>query len=168
VKAFRAVRASIVVAAAAGVLVLSGCGTANTAAIVNGTRISERDAQVAVQQVHQAQPDSTLDTPNAVASLIMAQFINQVANASGKGLSDSAAAAAVPQIVNPTPTTLELVKASLAWSQLTSAEQTEAVNAAAKADITLNPRYGTFNAKRIQFEKSAPNWLKASRTATGG
>ena len=45
-KAFRAVRGSVVVAAAAGVLALSGCGTANTAAIVNGVRISEREREI--------------------------------------------------------------------------------------------------------------------------
>ena len=40
--------------------------------------------------------------------------------------------------------------------------------AAAKADIVLNPRYGTFDAKTVQFAKSAPNWLKPQPAASGG
>lgn len=168
-KAFGAVRGSIVAVAAVGVLALSACGTANTAAVVDGQRISERDAQEAVTQIRQAQPSSTLDTPNAVASLVMAIFINRVADAAGKGLSDSAARAAVVQIQDPTPATLELVKASLSWNQLTNAEQTQAVDSAAKADIVLNPRYGTFNGKSAQlFGKSTPNWIKPQPAAAGG
>ena len=168
-KAFGAVRGSVVAAAAVGVLALSACGTANTAAVVNGQRITERDAQDAVTQIHEAQPSSTLDTPNAVASLVMAIFINRVADAAGKGLSDSAARAAVTEIPDPTPATLELVKASLSWNQLTNAEQTQAVDAAAKSHIVLNPRYGTFDGKSSQlFGKSAPNWIKAQPAAAGG
>lgn len=167
-KAFRPVRWALAALATAGVLVVSGCGTANTAAVVNGERITERDAQLAVEQIHAAQPNSNLDTANAVASLIMAGFINQVADADGKGLADSAARAAVPQIPDPSPATLELVRASLAWNQLTNEEQTRAIETAAKAKITLNPRFGTFDPQRIQFAKSVPNWIKAQPAPSAG
>jgi hypothetical protein len=162
----RVLRGPIVVIVAAAALALSGCATADTAAVVNGNRISEQEAQLAAQQIQQAQPNSTITTPDAVAALIMAGFINEVADSVGKGLSDSAARAAIPTIENPAPTTLELVKSSLAWNQMTEAEHTKAIDAASRADITINPRYGTFDPKQVRFEQSSPNWIKAEPTAT--
>lgn len=164
--AVRALRGPIVVIAAAVALGVSGCATADTAAIVNGHTISERDAQEAARQIQEAQPDSGLDTPSAVSSLIMAQFINEVADKAGKGLSDSAARAAVETIDAPSSATLELVKASIAWNNLSSDERNEAVADAQKAKITINPRYGTFDAKNMKFDVSKPNWIKAQPTAT--
>jgi hypothetical protein len=155
--------------AAAAALGLAGCATADTAdtaAVVNGNRISEREAQEAARQIQQAQPNSTITTPDAVAALIMSGFINEVADSSGKGLSDSAAKAAIPNIPDPSPATLELVKSSLAWNQMTEAEHNQAVNDAAKAEITINPRYGTFDAKQIKFEQPLPNWIKPEPTSS--
>jgi hypothetical protein len=164
VKAARALRGPIVVIVAAVALGVSGCATADTAAVVNGHTISEREAQEAARQIQAAQPDSGLDTPSAVSSLIMAQFINEVADKSGKGLSDSAARAAVETIHHPSPATLELVKASVAWNNLSSDQRNEAVSDAQKAKITINPRYGTFDAKSMKFDVSKPNWIKAQPT----
>ncbi len=156
----RVVRGSVVVVLAASVLAVSGCTQADTAAVVDGTKISEQDAQEAARQISAAQPNSGLDTANAVASLIMATFINRVAEQNGKGLSDSAARAAVDVIPDPTQATLQLVRASLAYNQMTSEEQAQAVTLASKADITINPRYGTFDAAKIAFNPSTPNWIK--------
>jgi hypothetical protein len=166
VKALRALRGPIVVIAAAVALGVSGCATADTAAIVNGHTISEREAQEAARQIQEAQPDSGLDTGGAVSSLIMAQFINEVADKVGKGLSDSAARAAVETIEDPSSATLELVKASVAWNNLSSDERNEAIADAQKAKITINPRYGTFDAKTMQFDVSKPNWIKAQPTTS--
>jgi parvulin-like peptidyl-prolyl isomerase len=159
VKATRALRGLVVVVVAAAALALSGCATADTAAVVNGTRISERDAQEAARQIQEAQPNSTITTPDAVAALIMAQFINQVADSVGKGLSDSAAKAAIPGIENPSPATLELVRSSLAWNQMTNDEHIKAVEAASNAQITFDP-------KAVRFNSSKPNWIKAEPTSS--
>jgi hypothetical protein len=166
VKALRALRGPIVVIVAAVALGVSGGATADTAAIVNGHTISEREAQEAARQIQEAQPDSGLDTGGAVSSLIMAQFINEVADKVGKGLSDSAARAAVETIEDPSSATLELVKASVAWNNLSSDERNEAIADAQKAKITINPRYGTFDAKTMQFDVSKPNWIKAQPTTS--
>ncbi|WP_157598529.1 hypothetical protein [Phycicoccus sp. Root101] len=154
-------RGSFVALATAGVLAVSGCATADTAAVVDGHRITEQDAQEASRQILAAQPDSGITTSSAVASLIMAGFINTVADESGKGLSDSAARTAIAAIQDPAPATLELVRASLAFNQMTQEEQGKAVALASKADITINPRYGTFDPKKISFDPSTPNWIKA-------
>lgn len=162
-KASGALRGAIVAAAAAGVLAVSGCATADTAAVVDGVRITEQEAQQAALQIQKAQPNAeqALTTPNAVASLVMAKFINAAADQAGKGLSDSSARAAIPAITDPTPATLELIRASLAWNQMSTEEQNVAVNAASKATITINPRYGTFDPANIRFDVSSPNWIKA-------
>ncbi|WP_406832153.1 hypothetical protein ABEG17_04830 [Pedococcus sp. KACC 23699] len=151
---------------AVGALAVSGCASADTAAVVNGHRISEQDAQEASQQILAAQPDSGITTSSAVASLIMAGFINTVAGENGKALSDSAARTAIAAIQDPAPATLELVKASLAFNQMTSAEQSKAVGLASKADISINPRYGTFDPKKISFDPSTPNWIKVGTNPT--
>jgi parvulin-like peptidyl-prolyl isomerase len=164
VKAYQALRGSVVTVVAAAVLAVAGCATADTAAVVNGDRITEQQAQEAARQIRAAQPSSGLDTPNAVASLVMAAFINDIAVKTGKGLSDSAARAAVAGIADPAPATLELVKASLSWNQMTSDEQGQAVELARKADITINPRYGTFDPTKVSFAASNPNWIKTQPT----
>jgi len=161
VKAFNVLRGAVVAVAVAGVLAVSGCATSDTAAVVNGQRISEQDLQEATSQITKAYPDSSLNTANALYSLVMAGFINQIADDNGKGLSDSAARAAVPEVVDPSPATLELVKSSLASQQLTTIEQGKVVELARKADVTMNPRYGTFDAKKVRFDASQPNWIKA-------
>lgn len=164
--ALRVLRAAALAVVAVTVLAVSGCASADTAAVVNGERITESEAQHAAEQVRRAEPDSGIDTSGALQSLVMAGFINQVAEKHGKALSDSAARAAVPSIEDPAPATLELVKASLAFNQMTSQEQSEAVELASKADITINPRYGTFDAKRVSFDPTTPNWIKAEPSPT--
>jgi hypothetical protein len=161
VKAFTVLRAAIVASVVAGVLVVSGCATADTAAIVNGHRITEQEVQEATAQITKAYPDSTLNSANALSSLVMAGFINQVADENGKGLSDSAAKAAITEIEEPTAATLELVKSSLSSQQLTTVEQGKVVELASKAEVSMNPRYGTFDAKQVRFDASQPNWIKA-------
>lgn len=164
-KAMSALRGSIVTAVVVGVLAVSGCATADTAAIVNGDRITEQELQEATSQITTAFPDSSLTAANALSSLVMASFINQVAEEAGKGLSDSAAKAAVADIEDPAPATLELVKSSLSSQQLTSQEQGKVVELASKAKVTLNPRYGTFDSKQVRFDVSAPNWIKPEPAA---
>ena len=92
------------------------------------------------------------------------RFAKLITIENGKALSDSAARSAIPAIAEPAPSTLELVKASLAFNQLTSTERSEAISLASKADITINPRYGTFDADRVSFDPSTPNWIKTEPT----
>jgi hypothetical protein len=161
VKAFRTLRGPLAAAAAAAALGLSGCATADTAAIVNGTVISEQEAQEAVRQIKEAQPQAEIDTPGAVRALVFAPFINEAAAENGKGQSDSAAKAALGNVAEPTRATLDLVKASMVSGQLTPQEQSDIAAEIAAADITLNPRYGTFDKKNLRFGDAQLNWIKS-------
>jgi hypothetical protein len=161
VKAFRSLRGPLVAVAAAAALALSGCATADAAAIVNGKVISEQEALEAVRQIKQAQPQAEIDTAGAVRALVFAPFINEAAARSGRGQSDSSAKAALGNVTEPSRATLELVKASMVSGQLTPQEQSEIAAQIAAADITINPRYGTFDKNQISFAEAQPNWIKS-------
>ena len=167
--ALRVLRATVVAAVAATVLVVSGCSTADTAAVVDGRRITETQVQEAVTQLKKVSPDANITTTFALRSLIYAPFVTSVADQAGKGISDSYAAQLIG--ANPgdlNPYALDLVKVSWLLDQsgsnpdpLSSEEQSKFQTAIADADITVNPRYGTFDRKAKSFEESTPNWIKA-------
>lgn len=164
VKAPRALRGSLAAVAAAAALALTGCATADTAAVVNGAVISESDAQEVVRQIKQAQPQAQIDTPAAVQALVFAPFINEAAAKGGKGQTDSSAKAALgSNVAEPTRATLEVVKASIATNDLTEQERMQITQQIASADIKLNPRYGTFDQKNLRFAAAGPNWIKSQR-----
>lgn len=159
-KALRTLRGPLAAVALAAALSVSGCSTADTAAIVDGTTISEKDAQTAARQINEAfHPEQPLDTPGAVASLISAPMINAVALAAGKGESDSSARAAMPDLADPAASTLELVKANFAWQKLTDQEKQSVLDDLKKVKVTVNPRYGTFDPSTGSLKAVEPNWL---------
>lgn len=166
--AIRVLRATTVALVAATVLAVSGCATADTAAVVDGRRITEAQVQEAVTQIKKINPEAQIDTVFALRALVFAPFVTDVADRAGKGISDSYAAQLLGGSAQDfNPYTLDLVKASwLLDSQsnpnaLTSTEQAQFADAVAKATITVNPRYGTFDRKSLNFEESSPNWIKA-------
>ena len=171
-KAVRALRGPIVVFAAAAVVGLSGCATADTAAIVNGHRISESEVQDAVSLIHEVVPQAQLDTSTALQLLVFAPFVNPVAERAGKGISDSQARASVGDesgVLNQAA--LDLIKASDLLNPqnpnaLDQQQQAEAIDQLRKAKVTLNPRYGTFDPKTLKFDVSKPNWIKVQPTQT--
>ncbi len=161
VKALRTLRGLLAATAVVGTLSVAGCATADTAAVVNGNRITEKQAQTAAAQINKAfQLTDPLTTTNAVSSLITAPFINEVAAKAGKAETDSSARAAMPNLDDPTPQTLELVKANFALQNLTDQEKADIVADLQKAKIEVNPRYGTFNRKTAGIEPRNENWLE--------
>jgi type IV pilus biogenesis protein CpaD/CtpE len=169
--AVRALRGPIAVIAAAVALGVSGCATADTAAIVNGHRIAESEVQDAVTLIHEVVPQAQLDTSTALQLLVFAPFVNPVADRAGKGISDSQARASVGDdsgVLNEAA--LDLIKASDLLNPqnpnaLDQQQQAEAIDQLRKAKVTLNPRYGTFDAKNMKFDASKPNWIKAQPSA---
>jgi len=160
VKALRTLRGPLAAVALAAALSVSGCSTADTAAIVNGQVISESEAQQAAHEINEAfKPQTPLDTPGAVSSLIAAPIINGVAESVGKAESDSSARSAMPNLSEPTQATLDLVKANFALQKLTDQEKQLVVEELKKAEITINPRYGAFDRDSATFEAPSRNWL---------
>lgn len=155
----RGVAAALVLGTAA---VLSGCGTAGTAAVVDGHAISEKDAQIAAQQINDAfHPESPLKPADAVSALVTAPFILDVANRIGHPQTASAAMAAMPAITDPAESTIEMVRAQLAIRYLSEADRRAIITALGKAKITVNPRYGTFVPTEAGLVATRPNWIVA-------
>jgi len=69
------------------------------------------------------------------------------------------ARAAVKEIKNPSPATIDFVRTSLAASGLSDRARAAVLAEVGKAKITVNPRYGTLDRKKLQLTPPAPNWL---------
>ena len=170
--ATRVLRASAVAVVAAGVLAVSGCATADTAAVVNGQRISETEVEQAVTSIKEVVPNAQLDTATALTLLVYAPFVTPVADRAGKGVSDSQVRASMDDSSGRlNEAAVELIRTSDLLnpnnpSALDQQQQNEAIAALHKAKITINPRYGTFDPKRIAFDASSPNWIKQPQTPT--
>ena len=50
----------------------------------------------------------------------------------------------------------------LAIPSLSQASKTSILAKLGKAKITVNPRYGTFDAKQVAITPTSPNWIKAT------
>ncbi len=156
------VRIAVVGVALASALGLSGCGEAGVAATVNGQVITEQQAQEAAAQINEAfQLQKPLTTQDVVASLITAPFIIRAAEQSGKPQSASAARAAMPTLNDPSQATVDLVRANAAVRTLNQQEQQQILDEIGKADLTVNPRYGTFTPER-GLVNEPPNWIASS------
>ncbi|HYN29004.1 MAG TPA: hypothetical protein VES95_03915 [Dermatophilaceae bacterium] len=156
----RVTTAAVAVTAAAA---LGGCGaqhTADTAAIVDGRRITQTEAQEAAQQINTAfQPQEPFTPANAVSLLIRAPYILDFAAANGNPQSESAARAAIPTIEEPAESTLQILRAEAATQTLDDAARVELTETFAGLDVTVNPRYGTFDPQRALVQLTPPDWI---------
>ena len=148
-------------------LALSACGTqeAGAAAIVNRTAIRDKDVQTVSLQLNKlAQGQQELSSSNVLLSLILAPYVLAEADRSGKSVSDSQARKVVEKVTAPSPLTIEFVRMQLALPSLSQTSKTSILAKLGKAKITVNPRYGTFDAKKVALVPSSSNWIKASAT----
>ncbi|MEP7034942.1 MAG: hypothetical protein ABI934_05095 [Actinomycetota bacterium] len=144
---------------------LSACGTqeASSAAIVNGTSISERDVQSVSDQVNTfSQGGQKLAASDALLSLILAPYVLDEAKRAHKTISESEARRVIAKIDHPSAATITFVQMQLAAQQLDQASKNVIVSELDKAKITVNPRYGSFDPKQIAMTPITPNWIKAS------
>jgi hypothetical protein len=164
VKASRALRGSLVAAVVAGVLAVSGCATADSAAVVDGERISEQELQEAVAQLNTAAPGANLDNRTALTLLLRAPFTTPIAAAAGKGLSDSQVLAAL-RTDDLNAAAIDIVRTSDAFNPqnpavLSQEEQVQVLEEMEKADISVNPRYGKFDPRTFAVGETAVNWIE--------
>ena len=162
----RAASATVVLFVAA--LALSACGSqqADAAAIVNGTTISENNVQTVSTQLNTlAQGEQKLTQNIVLLNLILAPYVLAEADRAGKGVPDAQARKVIATVDKPSRQTLDFVRMQLAIPSLTTAAKAAILTKVAKADITVNPRYGTFNAKQIAITPNTPNWIKAAAPA---
>ena len=148
-------------------LALSACGTQQpgAAAIVDGTPISEKDVQTVSLQLNTlAQGQQQVAPSTILLDLVLAPYVLAEAKRTGKDVSDAQARKAIDKVASPSRATLDFVRMQLAIPSLSQAGQQSIMAKLGKAKITVNPRYGTFDAKR-GLVPTAPNWIKASTSS---
>jgi hypothetical protein len=146
-------------------LVLSACGTqqAGAAAIVNGTAISDKDVQTVSLQLNTlAQGQAKLTSSTVLLSLIVAPYVLAEAKRSGQSVSDAEVLKVITKVAAPSRSTMDFVRMQLALGSLSQASKLAILTKLGTAKITVNPRYGTFDAKQIALRPISPDWIKAS------
>jgi|BarGraNGADG00312_2_1021985.scaffolds.fasta_scaffold28874_2 hypothetical protein len=146
-------------------LALSACGAqeAGAAAIVNGTAISEHDVQIVADQINALALGGQKISPSEVLYiLILAPYVRDEAKRTSKTVSASEARKAVAKVADPAPATIEFVQMQIAGQRLDEASATSILSKLRVAKITINPRYGTFDAVKVVITATSPNWMKAS------
>ena len=168
-------RLGMVALIGAGALALSGCGAADTAAVVDGQVISEQAVHTATMQYNEqvaaqtkrdvaANKQPTLQplTTDAVVNwFVWAPTLLDEAAAFGQPQSESVARAALTDVQDPAPSTIELVRAQNALQAIrgdVGASQ-KVLDRIHRLDVTVNPRYGTFDPQTGLLGVSTPNWL---------
>ncbi len=169
--------AATLVAGASAVTLLGGCGFATrqqAAAVVNGHVISEADVQQTHDQLEAAKLDFSEDA--IVMGLVAGPLLDEAMQPSGGWKPDDTYAQVLATIPAPTQTTKDFIAAAaLVNSQtMTPTEVTAYREALKKADISLNPKFGTLTPVDqapvyFTFGTSNPNWIKPGSTnaATG-
>ncbi len=156
---------AVVGVAAVAALGLSGCGGADTAAVVDGDVITVQDAQTAAQQINEAfDLQQPLTTTDAVASLVTAPFIIRAAQKAGHPQTSTAARAAMPKLSDPSQETIDLVRANNAVRTLDQDTQNQILDDIAKADVEINPRFGSFDPQQGMVAEK-PNWIAAGSSS---
>jgi parvulin-like peptidyl-prolyl isomerase len=146
-------------------LVLSACGAqqVGAAAIVNGTAISDKDVQsVALQLNTLAQGQAKLTSSTVLLSLIVAPYVLAEAKRTGKSVSDSQVLKVIAGVPEPSQSTMDFVRMQLSLQSLSQASKFSILTKLTMAKISVNPRYGTFDAKQIALQPISPDWIKAS------
>jgi hypothetical protein len=144
--------------AAAATLALTGCGRADTAAVVDGHVITESGIFATSEQVaeYASQPMATSDLLNR---LVVLPAVLEVLGERGVTISDAAARSAVATIDSPTPYLLDLARLDLAIGQLTQDDMAEVTRRLAEADVEINPRFGSFNPEQAAVVATSPDWI---------
>lgn len=145
-------------------LALSACGAqqAGAAAIVNGSTISDKDVQAAsLQLATLATAQQQVSTRLVLLNLILAPYVIAEADRTGKGVTAAQARKAIPKVANPSPALVEFVQMQLAIPNLTQTSKNSILAKLAKANITVNPRYGTLDPKQAALTPTSPDWIKA-------
>jgi hypothetical protein len=147
-------------------VVLSGCGAPQpgAAAIVDGATISEHDLQTVTGQLNSmAQGEQKLVPSDILMNLILMPYVLAEADRAGKGIPDAQARKVIAKVPSPARQTLDLVRMNMAIESLTPDAKTAILAKLGKAEITVNPRYGTFDPKKkLAIVSTTPNWIKAS------
>lgn len=148
-------------AAASVALLLSGCGTGDTAAVVDGHRISQSGVLETTAQVNEisSQP---LEARAVVSQLIVTPTVLEVLGERGIAVSDAAAMSALAGVKDPNPYFVEMARLQVALSKMTEEDFDEIVSRLGDLDVSVNPRFGTFDPAAVNVLPSTPDWIASA------
>lgn len=161
----------------AAILALTGCTTfdkVSTAAFVNGTAISDATVADVTRQFNTnlaTTADQKIQESQALGVLILSPFVLSQVKSSGSWAPDARYNAALQKVPDATQATKDFVATSIILAQggpLTQTDVTAILAQLKKADVVLDPRFGTWDPATGGFLPSQDNWLKPTATPGGG
>jgi hypothetical protein len=170
-------RIGVLAAVLALTLAVTGCTTfqkASTAAFVNGAAISDSTVTQVVSQFNDnlATSDQQKVTEAQVLGvLILAPFVLGQVKSSGSWTPDARYNTALQKIPDATQATKDFLATSVVLQQggpLTENDVTAILNQLKKADVVLDPRFGTWDPSTGGFLTADNNWIKSTPTPAGG
>lgn len=148
----------LVAVVASAALLLSGCGTANTAAVVDGQRITQSGLQEATEQIAQY-ASRPMPARDVLTRLIIAPTVLRVLAERDVTITDAAARSALADIDGPVPYLVDLTRLDLAIGQMTEQDFAEITSRLSDLDVDVNPRYGEFNAEQVAVVPAPAEWI---------
>jgi hypothetical protein len=170
------VRRALAVLAVGTAVVTSGCGesTADRAAVVDGSVITETELQSAMKEVNAMDPallQEKLTPSGTLTALVQAPVVLEFLAQQGIVISDSVATrdAADRGIVDPGDSTIEVVKLA---SAISAAQQSGQLGDTApllqqlrEQEVQVNPRYGTYDTETASISLGLPSWIAPADAA---
>ena len=169
------VRRSMAVLALGAALATTGCGvsSADRAATVDGTVITETEVQTSTRELNALKPtpfEKPLTTTATLGYLLQAQPLIDEVGAKGVVVSESVASALATQLglKEPSDGTILIIRSLAAQSSAagdgkwTDADQAALVARQESRVVTVNPRYGRFDPKTATITAVRPSWITST------
>ena len=148
-------------AAALAVGMLAGCGSYGVAATVNGTTITENEVRTAAAEITKQNGGQTpYSEQQALVMLILAPTVLAEARTAHVAATEAQARSQLTRVPDPARATLTIVQAGDAYNALPASSKTRLGAAFSRLDVSMNPRYGTFDTAK-GFAAEAPPWIAA-------
>lgn len=160
-------------------LTASACGTmqAGAAAVVGDRRISVEQLQAATTDIAtyaKAQdPNGSVSQDKVLLFMILAPDLVDTAARAGVGVSDDTARQELGKfgVAKPSSGAVQALRGLAALNSLKQGNKAEELNAFVtklrSAKISVNPRYGTFDAQAVDIVAVSPDWLASTKTPPG-
>lgn len=155
------------IAAATAVLaagVLTGCGAAqpDAAAVVAGQTITTDDVDSAVTSAASSKTTQKLSSQAALFSLMAYPYVMKALERKKSGVSAQESLTKVfPGATNPSESLGKVAQVTYGASLLEQAEQQEVISELISQNITVNPKYGTFDVNK-GWVQGTGNWMSPS------
>lgn len=169
-------RVAVPAVAAAGLVLLGGCGTVqkmNAVAVVDGQAVTADQLATATDQYNAfatAAGQQTVEQTRILPYLVQARIIVPWAESTGGWKPDASYAQVLSRVPSPAPETKDLFEAIVVTTLvqqggLSQSAQQSLQQAVQKADVTVNPRYGSYvPGLAPAVAPLSPNWIKAGST----